>query len=283
MRGMTGMAAPGKTYLFILCAQVFLMIIASMAVSESNFKQTAMYVLAHEDDEIDVAAKIATDLREGKRVYAVWVTKGDKGGDPATREKEARAAMDFVGLRSEYLIFMGYPDQESYRHIGQIVRDLTEIATKIKPAEIMSHAYEGGNIDHDTVSFTSTMVAKKLGIKHFDFPDTSMYQGKINVWKFLPDQNTPVLYTKLDKELFNMKMKLIHMYPSQASGLNAYELLTDKKQLREYGEPYRVAPDYDYTKPPSAETRYASTSKGTADISMFIDAINEYMKNENNQ
>ena len=39
--------------------------------------------------------------------------------------------------------------------------------------------------------------------------------------------------------------------------------------MKTLGEPYRVAPDYDYLAPPAAELRYEATSKGEATYAMW--------------
>jgi LmbE family N-acetylglucosaminyl deacetylase len=238
--------------------------------------KTVLYVFAHEDDELDVVAKIVSDMRAGKDVYAAWVTSGDKGADPATRLKETGDVMELLKVPKDHLFFLGYPDQFAFEHLKEIYRDLLKIAENIGPAEIMSHAYEGSNIDHDTVAFTSAMVAKKLGAVHYEFPDTNMYKGQIQVWKFIPREGAEVLYTPMDKNLYKLKMSVMKMYPSQASGLNAYDLVVDKAQLKKFGEPYRVAPDYDYTKPPADELRYSSTSKGTATLEIWLKAVDDF-------
>lgn len=241
----------------------------------------ALYVFAHEDDDVDVAGKIAADIRAGKQVYCAWVTAGDRGGDPEVRRKEARAAMALVNVPPENLFFMGFPDQFAYKHLKEIYPKLLEIAEIIGPSEIMSHAYEGSNIDHDAVSFVSTIVAKKLNVTHYEFPDTNMYQGRMCVWRFLPDGKSETLYAPLTKELYELKMKVLHVYKSQATGLNAYELAADKSQLKKHGEPYRVVPDYDYTKTPAEALRYESTSKGLATIDMWINAVKDFQSAEN--
>jgi LmbE family N-acetylglucosaminyl deacetylase len=267
----------GNKRFFLLTAIISILLIgAGMARSETTQPRTAMYVFAHEDDEIDIAGKIVTDLRDGKNVYCVWMTKGDKGGDPVVREKESREVMKLLGVPQDRLVFLGFPDQAAFRHIGEIVIALSDVAARIKPTEIMTQAYEGGNIDHDTVSFVSSQVAKKFGLKLFDYPDNNVVNGVTYIWRFLPGSETPIQYTKLSKELYDLKFKVTHMYPSQQSGLNAYEFMVDKKDLRKNGEPYRVAPEYDYSKPPAAESRYASTSKGTANFETFLDAVKDY-------
>lgn len=242
-----------------------------------------MYVFAHQDDEMDVAGKIVTDMRKGIDVYCVWVTDGSHGGPAEEREKESRAVMALLGVPENRVIFLGFEDQNTYKHLEAINSRLLEITREIKPAEIMSHAYEGGNVDHDAVSFVSTLAARDVNAIHYEFPDSNIYQGSIMIFQFLPNSETPTLYAPLDKELFNLKMKLFDMYPTQSTGLSFYLLGMDKKSMKKNGEPYRVAPDYDYTLPPAAELRYASTSKGAVTYEMWRDAVMYFYSNNMNQ
>jgi len=240
--------------------------------------QAALYFFAHEDDEIDIAIKIVADMRAGKDVYCVWATDGGRGGEPAARQKESRAVMELLGVPQDRLFFLGYPDQGAYKHLRELVGDLSKLVEKIAPTDIMSHAYEGGNIDHDSVSFVASAVAKKSGIVHYEFPDNNVVNGETRIFQFLPDGKSTVLYTPLDSKLFNLKLSLFKMYPSQRT-LGTYEFSMDKKHFKKFGEPYRVAPDYDYTKPPAKELRYDATSKGLGTIEMFLNAVNDYYAN----
>lgn len=242
---------------------------------------TAMYVFAHQDDEVDVVGKIVTDLRKGVEVHCVWVTDGSHGGPADLREKESRAVMKLLGVPEENLHFLGFEDQNAQRFLLEISQKLIEIARYLEPAEIMSHAYEGGNIDHDAVAFVSSLAAKDVKSLHYEFPDSNIYQGKTQLCRFLPDGKSPTLYTRLDKELYRLKMKTMKMYPSQATSLSTYDLAMDKKELKTKGEPYRVVPEYDFTAPPAAELRYAGTSRRTATLDMWLDAIKEFYKNNN--
>jgi LmbE family N-acetylglucosaminyl deacetylase len=265
----------------LLLLPAALSLIASQAFSADKASApkptAALYVFAHEDDELDVAAKIVTDMRDGKEVYCAWVTDGSKGGATAeVREKESRAVMEYLKVPADHLFYLGYPDQGAFEHLKEIIADLSKIADKINPASIMSHAYEGGNIDHDSVSFVSSAVAKKRGIVHYEFPDSNVYQGKTQIFVFLPDGKSPTLYVPLDAALYNTKMHLLKMYPSQQGSMSSYEWSVDKKHLKKFGEPYRVAPDYDYMQPPAAELRYIATSKGLRKFDDWLKKMKEF-------
>lgn len=238
-----------------------------------------MYVFAHEDDEMNVAIRIVTQLRNGNEIYCVWVTDGSKGGAAAdVRQKESQEVMDLLGVPRDHLFFLGYHDQEAYQHLDEIISDLSGIAQKIRPDEIMSHAYEGGHIDHDVVSFVSTQVAAEIGIVHYEFPDSNMVGGQTRINEFLPDNRSPVQYTPYTDELFSLKMKLYNMYPSQKKSTSYSMLYLDKRKMRKKGEPFRVAPAYDYSRPAAEELRYGLTSKGNASYGEWAEAYGKFIE-----
>jgi LmbE family N-acetylglucosaminyl deacetylase len=267
----------GKTLFFLFSAILAAASIGICSPQTAPKKENVLYFFAHQDDEIDVAAKIVVDLRNGRNVYCAWLTKGDMGGPAPEREKESRAVMALLKVPEQNLFFLGYPDQHAYLHLDDAYRDFLEIAEKVKPVEIMSHAYEGGNIDHDAVSLLATLAAKKLKAVHLEFPDSNMYKGKAQIWKFLPRGDTKTLYTPMDKDLYDLKMSTIKMYPTQKT-LGTYEIGCDKKSLKKNGEPYRVAPVYDYASLPAEELRYASTSQGTATFEMWLGEVKKFLE-----
>ncbi len=259
----------------ILAVGIFVVRAASTETQQKP--ETVMYVFAHQDDEADVIGKIAADLAKSREVYCVWVTAGDRGGPSDVRKQETIGVTDTLKVPRDHLTFLGYPDQFAYKHLKEIAADLTKISETLHPVEIMSHAYEGGNIDHDAVAMTSDFAAKKVGAVHLEFPDNNIYNGRTQIWKFLPRDNAPTLYTPLDKKMYDMKMNIAKMYPSQMTSMSSYVLSCDKKSFKNQGEPYRVAPEYDFTKMPAAELRYFATSKGLATFDDWKNAAEEFL------
>ena len=247
------------------------------AAQQAATGPAVLYFFAHQDDEIDVAAKIVTDLRRGRAVYAAWLTNGGRGGDPVVREKESRAVMDMLGVPDRNLFFLGYPDQEAYKYLEAALADVEKLVQRLSPIEFTAHAYEGGNIDHDAVAFIAALAARRFDVPLFEFPDSNMYQGRARVWTFLPRDDTPTLYTRLDKKLYGLRMRVQHSYPNQAASLSFYDFAMDKKSFIKNGEPYRAAPAYDFTKPPAPEVRYSITSQGLVTVDMWIEAARAFL------
>ena len=213
-----------------------------------------IYLFAHEDDEIFILAKMATDLGNGCDVHAVWVTDGSGTADPAIREKESRAAMKMVGLPESNLHFLGYQDRYSYKHLDAVLADVLKIAGD-DTAEITTDAYEGGNIDHDVTNIIGEIVAQRIKSKpvHYEFPLYNTYKHNYRAGLFLPRDDAKTLYTPLDEKLAALKMDALDVYKTQFAIINTIKAVTNKKKAMRDGEPYRVAPKYDYLKPPTDE------------------------------
>ncbi|MEW5946335.1 MAG: PIG-L deacetylase family protein [bacterium] len=223
------------------------------AAEKETKEETVLYVFAHQDDEVCIAARMRSDVAAGRRVEAVWTTRGDKSGDPEVREKEARAAMAFVGVPDSALHFLGFEDQNSHATLVEAYLKTLEIALKAQPDEVFSNAYEGGNIDHDAAHFVAAMVSRALpdNPPHYEFPLYNSYRGTYQVAKFIPREGVETLYTPLTDELVDVKIKMLDFYPSQKAITGILASLVNRKQLKRTGEPYRRVPAYDYLEPPT--------------------------------
>jgi LmbE family N-acetylglucosaminyl deacetylase len=97
-------------------------------------------MIAHADDaEFGAAGTIAKWVREGKDVFYVVATNGNKGsGDPnmtheelaRIRQREQMAACKVLGVKD--IVFLGYPDGELVPTL-QLRRDLTREIRRFKP------------------------------------------------------------------------------------------------------------------------------------------------------
>ena len=97
--------------------------------------------------------------------------------------------------------------------------------------------------------------------------------------KFLPRENVETQYTKIDRELLKIKMEILDLYPSQAALVNALKMLIDKKKLKKRGEPYRLQPQYDYTKRPVDEALgYEVNMKHPTSFDDWREAVSAFLQ-----
>lgn len=150
-----------------------------------------MAVVAHPDDaEFSCAGTLAKYAREGKRVYIVICTAGNKGTpDPqmkgedlaAMREREQRAASAELGVTET--IFLGNPDGELFPTLEfreQIVRQLRQF----RPDVVITHdPFRPYSLhpDHRAVGITTTDAIYPTARDAIYFPDH--YREGLEPWK----------------------------------------------------------------------------------------------------
>jgi hypothetical protein len=159
-----------------------------------------------------------------------------------------------IGVPRDHLHFLGYPDSKSFEHMRPVYDKVLAIAEAAKPAQIVSPAYEGGNIDHDMANFIAAQVASHLSTHptHLEYPLYNRANGKRQVGVFLPDGD-PGRHLSFDTATRDLAQKVSKVYRSQRLALWVMGFVADKKFLMEHGGPYRSAPPHDFTKRPSSE------------------------------
>src|SRR5208337_907635 len=70
-----------------------------------------------------------------------------------------------------------FVDQRLFHHLPEAFDSLCQIARRFSPDALVSHAYEGGHIDHDTCCFLARYAAAALSLPRFEFPLYSMSQN----------------------------------------------------------------------------------------------------------
>jgi LmbE family N-acetylglucosaminyl deacetylase len=108
---------------------------------------------AHPDDiELGCGGTLASVVKSGKKVIAVYLTKGAISGNPDVRYKESIAALDYLGIKEVY--FGDFPDAE----IGcshEVIEFLESFAREKKPDTVLTHTVNDIHQDHRNVGWLS--------------------------------------------------------------------------------------------------------------------------------
>ncbi len=215
-----------------------------------------LFLFAHPDDDVFIAGSMRLLLDSGAHVEAAWLTSGGMMGGANHREKELRRAMEVMGLTSDRIHLLRYPDLRLIDHLDPAADKIAELLDVVKPDTLVSTAYEGGHPDHDAVSFLADegLVRSQHHAKRFEFP---LYNGTgpIHHWwwrinRFPPD-DSPALHTPMTEESIGCKHRLMRIYSSQWMFMLPARLASGKSRLLRYGEPYRAVPQHrNYVSPP---------------------------------
>lgn len=105
---------------------------------EQKYNYDVMAIGAHPDDvEHAIGGTLLTLRDQGKSVCIVHMTHGEAGtyGDRLTRDKEARAAADYLGADVRWLDFPDTGIQDTYEARLQVVNAVREIRPRLLLAQ----------------------------------------------------------------------------------------------------------------------------------------------------
>lgn len=139
---------------------------------------TALFLFAHQDDEVGVFHCIEKERRLGQRVVCCILTDGGFGGvSPDARNRESLAVLTDLGVAAGDVRFIGASagihDQHLHESLGEAHALLSEAIASFREdiRTIYAPAWEGGHPDHDATH----LIARKLA--------SSLPQG-CDVWQF---------------------------------------------------------------------------------------------------
>ncbi|MBV8518614.1 MAG: PIG-L family deacetylase [Acidobacteria bacterium] len=140
----------------------------------------ALFVFAHQDDEIAFASRISYALRNGRAVSCAYLTDGEGKGIPsATRDRESRRVLAHLGVDLARVHFIGSEERiPDGKLVEQLDRALALLDARVTEAvdEIYCLAWEGGHADHDASQLVAAAFAARRGVlaKCYEMP---LYHG----------------------------------------------------------------------------------------------------------
>lgn len=215
----------------------------------------AVIVAAHPDDE---AIGLGAHLREMQGLAAiVHITDGAPraGGDvhnagcgpweeyATLRRREFERALEVSEAPTRRGTCLWCPDQQATVRLAELVKTLVQILESLRPTVVFTHPYEGGHPDHDATA-AAVYAAKRISGLEFSVFEYASYHGSAMGMAcecFLKNGTEAVWDQPLTAEQRERKRKIFECYGSQRHVLQQFPLLR---------EPVRVAPEYDFARPP---------------------------------
>jgi LmbE family N-acetylglucosaminyl deacetylase/predicted nucleic acid-binding Zn-ribbon protein len=213
-----------------------------------------LIVAAHPDDEtigagallartIDPHIVIVTDgAPHDRRLWPADVNATTREAYADLRREELYLAMRAAGIPPGRVHLLGVADADAMRQIPVIVNHLVDLLAAIDPQIVLTHAYEGAHVDHDTTALCvhAAMAHSRRGHPH----EMAVYHGQgdaVAVHEFLPGSPAS-LSVHLDDRLSGVKTTMLNNYVSQRKYADYFGTAV---------EGYRCAPIYDFGASPS--------------------------------
>lgn len=142
-----------------------------------NESRAALFVFAHQDDEVAAASRIAFEIGRGTEVFCVFLTDG---GAPQIRNEESIAALAQLGLPRSHVLFPGseiaIPDGQLPLHLDKALEYLERAAAEIPVSAVYCLAWEGGHQDHDASHLVAVAFGRRRELLDHCF-EIPMYRG----------------------------------------------------------------------------------------------------------
>jgi LmbE family N-acetylglucosaminyl deacetylase len=165
----------------------------------------------------------------------------------ALRLKELNNALNVCGFKREHHYILNGADQKIIDNLYPITLKVLHLIKKIKPSVVITHSYEGGHPDHDCAAFIVSKTLKILSARpeypkarHIEFSGYHGANGYFESGTFL---HSPGIIMSVTLPEYNRKLKkeMVGCYTSQKEILSQFNI---EKEM------FRIAPVYDFRKPP---------------------------------
>jgi LmbE family N-acetylglucosaminyl deacetylase len=208
-----------------------------------DFSRPLIFV-AHPDDETLACAGLLQRMASSVVVFATNGAPNHRGFERKfgtlqrysdTRFQEAAVAIAQVPNCSFQRLTKPdgayFVDEQLFRELAQALTSLCRIARSFSPDALVSHAYEGGHIDHDACSFLTMHAAAALALRRFEFPLYSRNSlGRLVLQQFCDEGCAPLEWQLTQAEL-SCKRKMLAAYASQPGLATAFPLGTERIRL----------------------------------------------------
>ena len=147
---------------------------------------------AHPDDiELGLGGSLARYVEEGKEVYALILSRGEKGVRDEKvegklvkekekdelkgkmRENETRKALNLLGVKNENIKILGLPDG-GIKPNSDVTEKVYEHIMKVNPDVIYTHFFEDEHLDHVSTSLITLHAGRRIkkNILFYESPST---------------------------------------------------------------------------------------------------------------
>jgi len=108
-----------------------------------------------------------------------------------------------------------FVDQHLFLELPEAFRSLCQIVREYSPDLVVSHAFEGGHIDHDACHILAVRIGKRIDVRTLEFPLYWQAEGGEDVFQqFRKSREDEIVLTLSEQEL-DVKRRMLAEYRTQ--------------------------------------------------------------------
>jgi LmbE family N-acetylglucosaminyl deacetylase len=222
-------------------------------------------VVAHPDDEV---LGLGGRLRHvGSQLDVAYVSDGAPDNEDffrplgferrdqyaAARREEARRALMLAGVTKDRAHALGVTDQRVTPALERVVDWVLGLIVRLEPEGLITHAYEGGHPDHDATACAVHVALERLRRgpgrppSLWEFASYHLQGTELIRGRFIPDAAAAEERITLNEAARALKLSLLECHATQRAFLSTFPV---------DAEHFRLAPRYDFSRPPAAPFFY---------------------------
>jgi LmbE family N-acetylglucosaminyl deacetylase len=121
-----------------------------------------------------------------------------------------------------------YVDQHLFEELPEALASLNQFVCRFSPDFIVTHAYEGGHIDHDACHFLAAHIARAHSLMLMEFPSYwKAEDGRDIFQQFRNSRNNDVIL-KLSEHEIEVKRQMLASYRTQQALTPVFHLHTER-------------------------------------------------------
>jgi LmbE family N-acetylglucosaminyl deacetylase len=176
-----------------------------LSLFDFDAEQRWLFVFAHPDDEITVAATLRRLVQQGAAMRLLWLHS------TPVRRAESLEAVALLGIPPADCQFLAFADGSFTKDLPNLISAIAKEAGSFGPGAIVTHAYENGHLDHDATSFAVSMAAT---CPVLEFPEYWPYTPRIRAIHRFADP-TGEHVSALSHEEQRLKREMLKLYRTQ--------------------------------------------------------------------
>jgi N-acetylglucosamine malate deacetylase 2 len=211
-----------------------------MATATDHFGKVLVFI-AHPDDETIGCSALLQRATEALVVFAVDGAPPRYGFESTfrsllnyseTRFREASRALGLIpncSLRRLPLTDgTWFVDQHLFLGLPKAFRSLLQIAREFSPDLLVSHAFEGGHIDHDACHVLARQTARVLSLRHLEFPLYWRAERGHDIFQRFRETRDGEFTLELSPEELLVKRQMLAEYRTQERVISAFRPETER-------------------------------------------------------
>lgn len=187
----------------------------------------------------------------------------------AARRAEALQGLALARVVESRAHALGVTDQQVTPALERVVNWLIVLIARLAPEGVITHAYEGGHPDHDATACAVHVALERLGggrgrpCTLWEFASYHLQGTELVRGRFIPDASAAEERVPLDEAARALKLGLLDCHATQREFLSTFPI---------DAEHFRLAPRYDFSRPPAAPFFYDRVDWGVSGASFLCAA-----------